>query len=331
MNEKIITHYLGIDVGKCDLYCHLSHGISARFDNNTKGICKLQRWIERVVRPEQVACCLEQTGCYSREVAHALHASGAGAVYVVNPCRIKAFGQQRLRRNKTDKADAQLICRFVEQEHEQLRRWSPLAPEQEAILELYRYVESLIGQRTQCQNRLGAAHSKIVAKSLRKMIRTLEGEIKSLRSEIDEIISGEPQLKEAYTLLLSIPGVSQITAQAILAEVPRIDEFESGRQLAAWAGLTPRHFQSGTSGRTRTPISKVGSARIRKALYLPAMSAMRYNPQLRSFAQRLKANGKNGKEIVIAVARKLLELAYAILKSGQPFDPEHMNPNIRIT
>ncbi|MEP4171944.1 MAG: transposase, partial [Luteolibacter sp.] len=99
-------------------------------------------------------------------------------------------------------------------------------------------------------------------------------------------------------------------------------QFENARQLAAWVGLTPRHFVSGTSGKTRTPITKIGSVQLRRGLFMPAMTARVFNPLLKTFADRLIANGKKPKQVIIAVMRKLLHQIYGILKSGMPYNPE---------
>ena len=123
-------------------------------------------------------------------------------------------------------------------------------------------------------------------------------------------------------LLSSIPGVGEITCHILIAELPEIDLFEDARQLAAWAGVTPRHYVSGTSGRTSTPITKVGSANLRRALFMPAMTARTNNPLLKTFGDRLKKNGKKPKQVIIAIMRKLLHQIYGILSSGQPFNPE---------
>lgn len=108
----------------------------------------------------------------------------------------------------------------------------------------------------------------------------------------------------------------------MLAELPEIELFSNARQLAAWAGLTPQHYQSGTSGRSSTPITKVGSAQLRSGLFMPAMNAKTFNPLLKKFAERLKENGKKPKQIIIAIMRKLLHQIYGILKSGEPYNPE---------
>lgn len=122
-------------------------------------------------------------------------------------------------------------------------------------------------------------------------------------------------------MLVSIPGIGEQTAAVILSEIVDWSLFESPRQLAAYAGLTPRERSSGSSVRGKPCLSRVGNARLRKALYLPAISAQRFNPLIVAFSERLLAKGKAKKQVIGAIMRKLLHLAYGVLKSGSPFDP----------
>lgn len=316
--------FLGIDVGKADLYCHLllqTEPASARFDNNPRGIQGLATWLSKQCPPERLAACLEQTGHYGRAVAGALFELGVGALYLTNPRQIKAFANQRLRRNKSDTADARLIAGFVRSEHAELRPWQPRSACQESVTELGRYASSLTGDTAKLKVRLESAQSSATRESLRRRIAFHEKELAGIRSQIAACISGDEELRARYALLETIPGLGDITCQALLAELPEIELFADARQLAAWAGVTPRHHISGTSGRPTTPITKVGSANLRKALFFPAMNAKTFNPLLKEFAQRLEQNGKTGKQIVVAVMRKLLHQIFGVLKSGQPFDP----------
>ena len=118
-------------------------------------------------------------------------------------------------------------------------------------------------------------------------------------------------------------AIGKTTAASILSEIPHIDRFESAKAIAAFAGLSPRHRQSGTSIHGRPRLCKTGNSRLRKALYMPAMVALRFNPALRIFAERLSAAGKHKLLIIGAVMRKLLVLAYGILRSGVPFDANY--------
>lgn len=316
--------FLGIDVGKKDLFCHVilqSSTESERFDNTPEGVRALILWLGIIAPPSSILACLEQTGHYGKAVADALHALGIRSLHLVNPRQIKAFGNQKLRRNKSDTADARLIAQFLRSEYDELRPWTPLPANHEKVKELSRYAESLTQDTARLKTKLEAVSLIDVKRSINRRIKAQQKELEAIRSKIAKIVDNDSQLKVHNSLLHSIPGLGEVTCQILLAELPEIGLFGDARQLAAWVGVTPRHFTSGTSGRTATPITKVGSANLRRALYLPAMTAMTYNPLLREFAQRLKENGKTGKQIVVAVMRKLLHQIYGILKSGLPYNP----------
>lgn len=319
------SFFLGIDVGKKDLFCHIiapGEPCSARFDNTPAGIALLLKWVLKTAPPAQLRACLEQTGHYGDAIAEALHDMGLAALHLVNPQRIKAFGMQKLRRNKSDTADAKLIASFLKAEHADLRPWQPRSLPQQKITALSRCADSLTQAAARLKTALDSCTDKTVAATYARAIKAQEKEIKALRMKITEITARVPELARRSQLLRTIPGIGEVAAQTILAELPEPGEFDDARQLAAWAGLTPKHYASGTSGKTRTPITKIGSAQLRRGLFMPAMSARIYNPLLKTFAERLLANGKKPKQVIVAIMRKLLHQIYGILKSGQPYNPE---------
>ncbi|MGH3627018.1 MAG: IS110 family transposase, partial [Sciscionella sp.] len=138
---------------------------------------------------------------------------------------------------------------------------------------------------------------------------------------IKDHIDRHPDLKNKSELLRSIPGVGETTLASILAYLPDTSLFKSAKQVAAWIGLNPRQHQSGSSVRGRTFLAKTGHATLRKALYMPALVACRYNPVLKAFYERLVAAGKNRKAAVCAVMRKLVHMIFGVLKHQQPFNP----------
>ena len=317
--------FLGIDVGKIDLFCHLlapEGSFSQRFDNTPHGIKCLQDWLLSLAPLDAVAACLEQTGFYGQAVASCLCDLDPCAIYIVNPRTIKAYGQRRLRRNKSDTADARLIAEFVQSEHSDLHPWTPQSPDCEELKALSRYADSLIQDNARLKTRCESVSLPAILRSLRRRIKAQEREIADIRSRINKIIAKNEDLRSQFNLLSSIPGLGEVTCHILLSEIPPIDLFNNARQLAAWAGLTPKHFVSGTSGRTRTPITKVGSSRLRRALFMPAMNARVFNPLLNTFADRLREAGKTPKQVIVAVMRKLLHQIYGILKSQTPYNPE---------
>ena len=319
------SSFLGIDVGKAELFCHLigpQESRSESFENTPAGIRLLTKWMSKGVPHQQLSACLEQTGCYGAAIATALHELQIHSVHVVNPHRIKAFGMQKLRRNKSDTADARLIARFLKSEHLELLPWQPRSSDQQQITELSRYADSLTQDTARLKTKLEAQPQKSIVASIKRRIKMQEKELTATRASISKLIKADSDLLAKSKLLKSIPGIGEVSSQIIIAELPDLAEFSDARQVAAWAGLTPQHYDSGTSGRTRTPITKIGSVHLRRGLFMPAMTARVFNPLLKTFADRLEENGKKPKAIIIAVMRKLLHQIYGILKSGMPYNPE---------
>ena len=312
---------LGIDISKDSFHVELSVNEKLRhrkFSNRKEGFAELRAWLSKH-KVTQVHACLEATGPYSEALALYLHGQDH-IVSIVNPAQIKAFGQSELLRNKDDRPDAGLIRRFCEQQRP--ARWTPPPVHLRELQALTRHLENLHETRQQQQNRLEATSTKSVIKSLRKLVTHLDAEILRTEQQIAAHIDSHPDLKEQCQLLESIPGIGQRTAAKLLAEIEGISQYKSARQVAAYAGLTPKNNRSGTL-RGRTRLSKSGNSRVRKALYLPAIVATRHNPIVSAFCCRLAQRGKTKMQIVGAAMRKLIHIAFGVLKSGKMFDPNH--------
>jgi transposase len=163
--------------------------------------------------------------------------------------------------------------------------------------------------------------SPAVLASIEATLAFVRAEIAQLQRRIQEQVERSAELSNQQRLLCSIPGVGRWTAARVLAEIDAVCGAVDARQLAAYAGLTPRERTSGSSVHRPARLSKTGNSRLRRALSLPASVAMRYNPAVRALAERLRARGKPPMVIVGAAMRKLLHLIYGVLKSGKPFDP----------
>jgi transposase len=150
----------------------------------------------------------------------------------------------------------------------------------------------------------------------------LDRQIDEIDAQIRSLIDDDPTLRGKRELLTSIPGIGERLAVTILGELPNLSEFRNAKAVAAFTGLCPREFRSGKSV-SASWLSKTGNVHLRRMLYMPAVAAIRCNPILKDFAKRLRSSGKHGKQIVAAVMRRLLVLAYGVLKSERPFDPEH--------
>jgi transposase len=308
---------LGIDVAKLKLDVALlteDKPRTKRFENSPKGFQALQAWLLSLQLP-QVSVCLEATGSYGEAVALFLHDQGH-FVSLVNPLRIKGYAATKLQRNKTDKADALLIADFCVTQNPAL--WTPPAPEIRELQAFTRRIEALAEMLQMEKNRLDSAPLE-THPSLKRVITALEEEIARLQKQIDQHLNQHPHLKTQSDLLQTIPGIGGKTAQLLLSEL-EFGRYQSARQLAAAAGVTPRKQESGTSLK-RTNLSKLGNGRVRKALYFPAIVATRHNQIIKEFANRLRKNGKTTMQIVCAAMRKLLHQAYGVLKNHCPFNP----------
>lgn len=314
---------LGLDIAKLKFNaCLLRADGKPRhkvFPNNPDGFAQLSDWLNKQ-GGAQVHACLEATGTYGDSLATYLHGQ-EHRVSVVNPAAIKAYAQSHLSRTKTDRVDASLIAGFCLERRPP--EWQPPAPELRELQALVRRLDSLVEMRTMEENRLSSGIAvAAVRESVEELIAHLAEQVRKTEALIRSHIDRHPGLKQQRDLLDSIPGVGEATAAALLAEVPEINQYKSAREVAAFAGLVPRERQSGSSVRGRVRLSKIGNARLRKALYFPAVTAIRCSPFFQEWVEGLRQRGKSKMAVIGAVMRKLVHLAYGVLKTGRPFDPE---------
>jgi transposase len=312
--------YVGIDVAKASLQvCVLTAPVEQKtFDNNKSGWKALNHYLKHW---DEVWVALEATGTYSDGVSEALYQAGY-RVSVINPLRIKGYARSQMKRQKTDAIDAQLIADFCRTQ--ELVLWQPLSAEDKELRELIRHLEDLKANRQREKNRLEAQpKSPAVVKQIKQLIALLDKQIKQTRQDIRQHIERHPRLKEQVKLLTSIPGIGIQTAASILAELGDLRQYDDVRQIVALAGLDPTRKESGSSIHHSSGIARMGIASLRAALYMPAMAAARCNAILRPFAERLKSSGLKKMEVIVAVMRKLLHLAYGVLKHQLPFDPDY--------
>jgi transposase len=318
----VIDGILGIDVSKNTLDASLSsrNRVRARsVANSSDGWRDLLDWLtsEKIRR---VHGCMESTGRYSLGIACALYEAGH-IVSIVNPAQIRDFARTKLGRNKTDEVDAAHIREYCELFKPQ--PWVPPSEAHRRLAELQTIRSGIVAGLTEWKNRKGSGMVDSVAQSLADVtISHFSSQLEAVDEAIAQTIDNDSGLRRKRDLLLSISGVGETLAGVVLAELPGPDVLRSSAEVVAYAGLNPRQHQSGTSIDRVTRISKIGNAVLRAALYLPAMSAMRYNPAVVALVARLKSRGRlKPKQIVVAAMRKLLVLCFGVLKTGKPFDP----------
>lgn len=261
---------------------------------------------------------MEATGTYWEAVAEYLADAGF-TVSVVNPAQIKAFGAAALVRTKTDRVDARLIAEFCLAQCP-----APWQPPSVALRELRALVarrEALQGMRIQEHNRLDVAR-EAVRSGIEAHLQYLEQAIAEVEASIRQKIDDDPGLKAQSELLDTVPGLGEKTIPVLLSYFGGPLRFTQAKAAAAFAGLDPRQHESGSSVRGKPRLSKIGHALLRKALYMPAMVAISKTAWGRLFRDRLTAAGKPPMVIIGAMMRKLIHVAFGVLNSAKPFNPQ---------
>ncbi|WP_394751089.1 IS110 family RNA-guided transposase [Spongiimicrobium salis] len=305
----------GIDISKRVFDLYNSEVGHLQFTNDEKGFKLL---VEHLSKDSLIV--MEATGYYHYRLAQYLYKTGF-AVSVVNPLSVKRFIQMKLTKVKTDKSDAKAICEYGMLNEVPL--YNALTDVQAECLQLFRLLDNYLKQRTATKNKLHGEKSlgvpsKLVYRSLTRHLKHLNGEIELLEGHLLELIKQEQQ--HQLTLLKSIPGVGVKTALFLIVVTDGFKKFESAKQLCSYVGITPTIRESGSSIRGRSRISKIGNRKLRNLLFLCAFSACKHNKACKELYDRIVVKGKSKKLALIAVANKLLKQAFAIAKSGLPYD-----------
>lgn len=300
----------------------------ATFKNTSPGFKTAIKWLRKLAKPfkpYEIHIVMEATSVYYLALAKFFNGQAGIIVSVVNPAQVNSFAKAELIRTKTDGVDASVIARFAMALRP--RPWTPPAPHEEAMLSIIRHIETIKDMVQAERNRLHALETvgpstAGVQKAIKKHIKFLESQVADLAKRLKKLIKEHPEFDEDVRLLCSIPGVGNTTACTMLTEIGDISRFVSVKQLVAYAGIAPAERQSGTSVRGKTMINKRGSRRLRKALYMPAMVAAHHNPTIKKFYERLLSKGKKPICALVACMRKLLHIAYGVLKNKKEFDPD---------
>jgi transposase len=305
---------VGIDVSKERLDIDVRpSGAAFIVDRTGAGIDELIAWLK--AHPVRLVA-IEATGGFETIVAAGL--SGAGLpVVVVNPAQVRAFAQALGKRAKTDPIDAAVIAHFAEATNPQVR---PLPDETTRLL------ADLVARRRQIVEMIAAESQRArhvtvprLQKSIARLRKALEKELAELDGDISDHVRGSPVWAEKEDLLASVPGIGPTIARTLIAELPELGSLDR-RQIAALAGLAPWTRQSG-QWRGKSFIGG-GRSSVRRVLFMGAMVAARFNPELKQFRDRLVAAGKPKLVAIVAVARKLLTILNAILRDRTPWQPK---------
>lgn len=321
----------GIDISKDHLdACQQSNGqpgaqqATRRFPNTSDGHQRLLDWLDGSPG-KKARIVVESTGRYGLDLIYALHRARGTEVMVANPKALRGFAKAQMRRTKTDAVDAEVIADYARTMP--FEAWEPPTEAVRDLQAITRRVQALTVDRARERNRLqsvtdSASASHIVINDIEVNLRHLTRRIDELTRQAMKLVSGSPRLRKAYGHLTSVRGIARKSAVLLLGELAPLPDDMSVRQWVAHAGLDPKKHESGTSVSAPERISKIGNARIRRALYMPAHSAIRHEPRVRAFYKKLLRKGKPKMVAIVAVMRKLLHAIYGMLKHGQDFDGE---------
>lgn len=317
--------YLGIDVSKDKLDCALldvaKDKIKAKaVKNDVHGFKELQTWLKKQ-KAEVPHVVMEPTGVYHEPAAFYLADAGL-TVSFVNPAQMRNFAQGIGVKTKTDKKDSEVLARFGNTQKPEA--WIPppaSARTLKALLARRDAVADDLQREKNRQEKLVATETPpLVLQSIEASIAFLKEELKRLQKSIDDLIDKDPDLRGKKDLLETIPGVGKRVSDHITALLAARN-FERAEQLAAYLGLVPVQWESGSSVRGRPRMSKAGPAHLRKLLYMPALVAIRKNAHVQALYQRLIANGKSKMAAIGAAMRKLAHLCFGVVKTGRAYEP----------
>jgi transposase len=308
--ETTVKCNAGIDVSKNYLDVHvLPGGQSVRVVNADDGIRKLKRWL---VRFDLALVVVEATGKWHRRLQRSLHASGF-ATAVVDPYRVRMFAKAQGIFAKTDRLDARVLALFATVMTPTVR-----PPASEALQDLAAPRDSAVAEGTALKNQLAATNGKFLQRHLERRIARNAKDVATIEREIMACIKADDSLARRYAILTSIPGFGPVVAATLVARLAELGSC-GRRQIALLAGLAPIADDSGKREGVR--VIWGGRPTVRRVLYLAALSAARFNATLKPFFERLIAKGKSPKAAIIAVARKLVVLANALVSENRTWEP----------
>jgi len=322
MNKDI--KYFGIDISHLVFDVTDSDGNYYQFKNNVSGFKKFIK----LLGPNS-HCVMEATGYYHYQLAYYLFENGK-IVSVENPLSVKRFIQMGLSKIKTDKSDSKLICAYAEQVD--LTLWKGSSKAVQESLQIVRALSVYTKQRTMIKNKLHGESvlgepSKAVVKSLKRSLKQLDKEMKTLENQLLIIVKESHQ--DLFARIKTIPGIGRKTAIMLIVLTGGFERFSSAGELCSYAGLTPMVRQSGSSVKSRPRISKMGNQKLRNLLFMCSFTACKYNKACRDLYERIVAKGKSKKLALIAVCNKLLKQAFAIAKSGLIFDQKYKSTLVK--
>ena len=297
------------------------------FKNTKEDFIKITDWLKlnANARPEEIIVTVEPTGVYHESLTYHLYHEGF-QIALINTGKARKYAESKNIVHKTDKMDAYVLADYGRalKGSNELPMWEPEPEEVRHIKLLMRRLDALEQDSQREKNRLEAYNyadsSSVVIESVKGMIDILETEIKRLSKDIDDRISGNPELKKNRELLCSIDGVGEVISRE-MTYLLASKHFTSAKQVSAYLGLIPRMKESGTL-RGRVSLSKTGPSKTRAKLFMAAVVASTYNPDIRAQKERLLKHGKNKMQALGAAMRKLVQICFGVVKHQQVYQPQ---------
>ena len=321
--KMTVPPFAGIDVGAETLVLVIRrNAIAMKAQTFANTAADRKRLVKKLAAFPGITVCLEATGVYHLDVAIVLHDAGL-RVMVLNPKAAHHFAKILLRHSKTDAVDADTLAQYAERMP--YRPWVRPTHEALALRALARRIHALTRAKASAKNQrhaltFGGDTPKAVLRDVRLAIAQLEKRIDVLTREALAFIEAEASLKAPFALLLDVKGIGKTSAIALLGELLLLPAGLTHKQWVKFAGLDPRHVESGKSIHKHPRLSKAGNRYIRSALYMPALSAKAHDPYVKGYFEHLIALGKKPMQAVCAVMRKLLHALHGMLTRNQPFD-----------
>jgi transposase len=332
---KLLKQVVGIDIAMNELVCsfgvideslHVNLKSSAAFKNKEKGFVKFIKWVETLASKDvQLLFVMEATGIYHEKLANWLHERSKKLVIVL-PNKISNYARTLDIKTVTDKTAAEAITRFGLER--KLDTWQPPLPIFRKMRQLTREREQIVQERTVVKNQIHAEESEAFPnpnslKRLKKRLKLLNEQEKEIKNEISSLVKENDTVRQDIQYITSIPGVGELTAAIILAETNGFELVRNKRQLTSFAGLDVKEKQSGISVKGKPKISKRGSKYLRKAVHLPALAAVKHCEMYKDNYARLVGRHGIKMKALVAIQRKLLELAFILYKTKKAFDPNY--------
>jgi len=313
----------GLEVSARELVVALGDQRVQRYANTAAGHGKLLETLTR--GGQRVRVVLEATGMYGLDVALRLSAAAGVEVMIANPRAVRDFAKAMMQRSKNDPLDAVVLWEYATRMP--FRAWQRPSLNRMALWSITRRIQALTEQCRGEKNRQHAAGISqttpaCVRRDIARNLHAQQQAIKKLRREAQKYVAAEAKLQQEYQLLVSVPGIAESSALQILGELAMLPADRDIRQWVAYAGLDPSEHQSGTSVRKPTRLSRSGNRHLRRALYMPALTAIRWEPHLRGFYEHLVHRGKRKKQALLAVARKLLHAIYGMFRTNCSYQGE---------